>query len=180
MAFEPDIRIAPKHYRLPSPPEEIASDEERGRDPESFFGAANSSGENLPSMPGIFPHYPRRSCATPRMDARSHRAGRPRSGPAMDTTKKRAEKLEANGKALECPHLSSSKGITGQRARSSLSAWMRSCVVECVTIGTCAANTCVAEFATKIAQLPLDAQLIDQIEHLCAPTACRKAGKFIS
>ena len=35
-----------------------------------LFGGRNNAG-NMPSLPGIFPDYPRRSCATPTANARS-------------------------------------------------------------------------------------------------------------
>lgn len=69
-----------------------------------LFGALNSSVGNLPSMPGIFPDYPApivRNASDGREIVMA-RWGMPSSQKVLlDATKKRAEKLEAKGKAVD-------------------------------------------------------------------------------
>src|SRR5262249_12876679 len=73
-----------------------------------LFNALNSSVGNLPSMPGIFPDY---SAPIVRNAPNAHeiamaRWGMPSSSKAMmDATKKRSEKLEAKGKAVDFKEL---------------------------------------------------------------------------
>jgi putative SOS response-associated peptidase YedK len=73
-----------------------------------LFGALNSRVGNLPSMPGIFPDYPApivRNAPEGREVALA-RWGMPSSQRAlMDATKKRAQKLEAKGKAVDFKEL---------------------------------------------------------------------------
>lgn len=73
-----------------------------------LFGALNSSVGNLPSMPGIYPDYPApivRSAADGREIAMA-RWGMPSSQRAlMEATKKRAQKLEAKGRAIDFKEL---------------------------------------------------------------------------
>jgi len=73
-----------------------------------LFTALNSHVGNLPSMPGIFPDYPApivRDAAGGREIVMA-RWGMPSSQRAlMDATKKRAEKLQAKGKAVDFKEL---------------------------------------------------------------------------
>lgn len=73
-----------------------------------LFGALHSHAGNLPSMPGIFPDYPApivRNGGEGR-EIVMGRWGMPSSSKAlMDATKKRAEKLEAKGKAVDFKEL---------------------------------------------------------------------------
>ena len=73
-----------------------------------LFGALNSRVGNLPSMPGIYPDYPApivRNAADGREIAMA-RWGMPSSQRAlMEATKKRAQKLEAKGRAVDFKEL---------------------------------------------------------------------------
>lgn len=95
-----------------------------------LFEALNSRVGNLPSMPGIFPDYPApivRNAAEGR-ELVAARWGMPSSAKAlMDATKKRAQKLEAKGKAVdfkELLRLEPDSGTTNIRNTSS-SHWKR-------------------------------------------------------
>ncbi|RZN07302.1 DUF159 family protein [Bradyrhizobium genosp. SA-3] len=90
-----------------------------------LFNALNSNVGNLPSMPGIFPHYP---APIVRNDAEIReiviaRWGMPSSQRAlMDATKKRADKLQAKGKEVDFKGLlrmEPDSGITNIRTVSS-------------------------------------------------------------
>jgi putative SOS response-associated peptidase YedK len=73
-----------------------------------LFGALNSRVGNLPSMPGIFPDYhaPIIRNAPEGREIAMARWGMPSSQRAlMDVTRKRAEKLQAKGKAVDFKEL---------------------------------------------------------------------------
>lgn len=90
-----------------------------------LFGALNSHVGNLPSLPGIFPDYPApivRNAAGGREIAMA-RWGMPSSQLAlMESAKKRAQKLEVKGKAVdfkELLRLEPDNGITNIRNTAS-------------------------------------------------------------
>jgi putative SOS response-associated peptidase YedK len=73
-----------------------------------LFAALNNRVGNLPSMPGIFPDYPAPIVrnAPDGSEIVTARWGMPSSQRAlMDATKKRAQKLEAKGKAVDFKEL---------------------------------------------------------------------------